>query len=161
MERKMRRFKQQLPEEEIKGILYSGKYAVLAVEGDDSYPYAVPVNYVFDGKAIYIHSAKEGHKVDSIRRNPKCSLCVVSKDKIVPEEFTSYFESVIVFGKAFIAEDTDEVVYALRLLSEKYSPGINPENEITKFLNTVCIIRIDIEAFSGKEAIELTRQRKQ
>ena len=160
-ERPMRRFKQQLSVEETGRILRNGKYCVMAVSGDDDFPYAVPVNYVYDGSSIYIHSAAQGHKIDALRRNPKCSLCVVDKDDVIPEEFTSYFRSVIVFGKACFVESTEEKVAALRLLGDKYSPDINPEAEIARFIKTVCIVRIVIDSVTGKEAIELTRARTQ
>lgn len=159
MARHMRRFKQQLPAVEAVRILRKGKYCVMAVSGDESYPYAVPVNYVYDGTAIFIHSAAQGHKIDALRRNPKCTLCVVDKDDVIPEEFTSYFRSVIVFGKAHFVETTDEKIAALRLLGDKYSPGIKPEDEIARFIKSVCIVRIDIDRVTGKEAIELTRAR--
>ena len=160
MARTMRRFKQQLSAEEVERILRNGKYCVMAVSGDDDYPYAVPVNYVYDGTAIYIHSAAQGHKIDAIRRNPKCSLCIVDKDDVIPEEFTSYFRSVIVFGKANFVESMEDKVTALRLLGEKYSPGIDPDSEISRFIKTVCVVRIAIDCITGKEAIELTRTRE-
>ena len=159
MERKMRRFKQELPDAESRSILAVGKYAVWAVAGDDDYPYAVPVNYVYYDEAIYIHCARQGHKIDGILRNPRCSMCIVEKDDVIPEEFTSYFRSVIVFGKAEIIEDDTIRLKALQLLCDKYSPGIDPKEEIARFLKTVCIVRINIDSVSGKEAIELTRQR--
>ena len=159
MTRTMRRFKQQLSAEETERILQTGKYCVMAVSGDDDYPYAVPVNYVYDGNAIYIHSAAQGHKIDALRRNPKCSLCIVDKDDVIPEEFTSYFRSVIAFGTASFVESTEDKVTALRLLGDKYSPGIDPEVEISRFIKTVCIVRIDIDSITGKEAIELSRAR--
>lgn len=155
----MRRFKQQLSVEETERIVHTGKYCVMAVSGDDDYPYAVPVNYVYDGTSIYIHSAAQGHKIDALRGNPKCSLCIVDKDDVIPEEFTSYFRSVIVFGTAHFVESTDEKIAALRLLGDKYSPGIDSEAEIVRFIKTVCIVRIEIEGVTGKEAIELTRAR--
>ena len=155
----MRRFKQQLSAEEVERILQTGKYCVMAVSGDNVYPYAVPVNYVYDGTAIFIHSAAQGHKIDALRRNPKCTLCMVDKDDVIPEEFTSYFRSVIVFGKAHFVESTDEKIAALRLLGDNYSPGIDPEAEIARFIKSVCIVRIDIDSVTGKEAIELTRAR--
>ena len=160
-ERKMRRFKQLLPPEMTEAILRNGKYAVWAVDGDDGYPYAVPVNYVYDGHAIFLHSAPAGHKIDAISRNAKCSLCIVDKDTVIPEKFTSYFRSAIVFGRGVIVESEDEKITALRLLSEKYSPGIDPTAEIARFIKNVCIIRIDIETVSGKEAIELVNERNQ
>ena len=66
MFREMRRKKQQLADEECRSILERGKTGVLAVNGDDGYPYAVPVNYVFSNGKIYFHSALSGHKVDAI-----------------------------------------------------------------------------------------------
>ena len=80
--REMRRSKQRLSVDEAKAILRRGKYAVWAVSGDEGYPYAVPINYVYDGGRIYLHSAKQGHKIDAIARSPKCSLCVVDKDDV-------------------------------------------------------------------------------
>lgn len=159
MTRAMRRFKQQLPAKEVERILRTGKYCVMAVSGDDDYPYTVPVNYVYDGASIYIHSAAQGHKIDALKRNPKCSLCIVDKDDVIPEEFTSYFRSVIVFGKADFVESMEDKVNVLRLLGDKYSPSIDPDAEISRFIKTVCIIRINIDSVTGKEAIELTKAR--
>ena len=155
----MRRFRQQLPIEETKEILYNGRECVIAVSGDDDYPYAVPINYVYDGEHIYLHSAKEGHKIDALRRNPKMSLCVVAQGDIVPEEFTTYFRSAIVFGRARIIEDDNEKVKALWKLSRKYCIGLDATEEIAKFLKAVAIIEITIDSITGKESIELTRQR--
>lgn len=160
MERKMRRFRQELSPEASLRILTEGRFAVMALAGDDDYPYAIPINYVLSGNVVYIHCARSGHKIDSIRRNPKCSLCVVDKDDVVPEEFTSYFRSVIAFGKAYIVDDTEETVRALRLLCDKYSPGIGADDEIGRCLQSVCVIRIEIEKITGKEAIELTIRAK-
>lgn len=157
--RKMRRFKQELPFEETREILRRGRECVVALAGDDDYPYAVPINYVYDGEHIYIHSASAGHKIDALRRNPKVSLCVIDKDDVVPEEFTTYFRSVIVFGKAWFVEDEAKKIEALRKLSEKYSFGIDPTAEINRFLKVVTIVEIKIDSLTGKEAIELTRQR--
>lgn len=160
MERKMRRIRQLLPEEECIGILENGKVAVWAVAGDDNYPYAVPINYVYSDGHIYIHCAKQGHKLDAIRRNPKCSICIIDKDDVVQNEFTSYFRSVIAFGLAGIIEEEYKIIEALRLLCGKYCPGIDPDDEIQKFLRNVCIVCIKLTEVTGKEAIELVRMRK-
>ena len=158
-ERQMRRFRQELSESESLEILRKGKVAVLAVAGDDDYPYAVPLNYVYVNGCVYVHCASQGHKIDALRKNPKCSLCIIDKDDIIPEKFTSYFRSVIAFGKAeFITSDEDKIT-ALRLLCEKYSPGLDSSEEIDKSLNRVTVIRIRLERITGKEAIELVRRR--
>lgn len=161
IDRKMRRFRQQLSDDKVMRILNDGKVAVWAVSGDGDYPYAVPLNYVYADGAIYVHSATQGHKIDAIKRNPKCSVCIIDRDEIVPEEFTSYFRSVIAFGRAELIESVDDKIAALQLLSAKYSKGIDPTSEINKFLNVVAIIKINIERVTGKEAIELTRKRSE
>ena len=155
----MRRFRQELSENESLEILKKGKVAVIALAGDKGYPYAVPINYVYDNGYIYVHSASQGHKIDALKRNPKCSLCIVDKDDVIPEEFTSYFRSVIAFGKAEFVTSEEAKITALRLLCEKYSPGVNPTDEINRGINSVMIIRIRLEGITGKEAIELVRRR--
>ncbi|MCH5246221.1 MAG: pyridoxamine 5'-phosphate oxidase family protein [Muribaculaceae bacterium] len=159
MEREMRRFRQKLSENESLDILQKGKVAVLAVAEDNDYPYAVPLNYVYHNGDIYVHSASQGHKIDALKRNPKCSLCIVDKDDIIAEEFTSYFRSVIAFGEAEFITSEETKIMALRLLCEKYSPGVNPTDEINKSQQVVTIIRIRLEQITGKEAIELVRRR--
>ena len=96
--REMRRKKQELSRQEIADILHKGTSGVLALLGDNDYPYAVPISYVYDDGKIYFHSAKSGHKIDAIQRTEKASFCVIDKDLVVPEEYTTYFRSVIAFG---------------------------------------------------------------
>ena len=74
MFRKMRRVGQELPEEECIDILTNEPRGVLALVGDDDYPYAVPMSHVYvDGK-IYFHSAQKGHKIDAVKRHPRCPI---------------------------------------------------------------------------------------
>ena len=159
MDYKMRRFRQELSLDETKAILFNGQECVIAVCDEDNTPYAVPINYVYDGTHIYLHSAKSGHKIDALKHNPNISLCVIDKCDIIPQEFTTYFRSAIVFGTASFIEDESDKIEALKILAAKYSEGINPDNEIAKFLKAVEIIEISILKMTGKEAIELTRQR--
>lgn len=155
----MRRIRQELSPDTSLEILKKGKVVVMAVAGDNDYPYAVPLNYVYQNGYIYIHSASQGHKIDALKRNPKCSLCVVDKDDVIPEEFTSYFRSVIVFGEVEFIKSKEDKIKALRLLCEKYSPGIDPTEEIKKSIESVVIIQIRLERITGKESIELIRKR--
>lgn len=161
MDIKMRRFKQLLPLEESLEILKTATNGVLALNGDEEYPYAVPVSFAYDGRYIYVHSAVAGHKIDCLRHNPKVSFCIVSQDQIVPEEFTTYFKSVIVFGTATFTLEKSDIEYGLKLLADKYSPDIDCKAEIENCINCVAVIKISIDAVSGKEAIELTRTRNQ
>lgn len=157
---RMRRFKQQLSTEDAASILDSGTNGVLSLVDADGRPYGVPLSYVYDGCHIYFHSAVSGHKIDCIKANSACSFCVVAQDHIVPEEFTTYFRSVIVEGRLKILTDMDEIREGLLLLSGKYSPGVDPTDEIAKGLNHVIVLRLDIENITGKESIELVRASK-
>ena len=155
--RPMRRHRQQLSREDCERILGRCTSGVLALTGDGGYPYAVPLSYVYADGAIIFHSAVEGHKVDAIRRDSRCSFCVIEQDEIKPAEFTTYFRSVIAFGRIQILEDDNEKEQALRLLGSRYSPGDEPglQHEIDKSLDHVLLLRLDIEHLSGKQAIEL------
>ena len=154
----MRRNRQQLSREECERILGRCTSGVLALSGDGGYPYAVPLSYVYADGTILFHSAVAGHKVDAIRRDGRCSFCVIDQDEVKPAEFTTYFRSVIAFGRIHILEDADEKVQALRLLGRRYSPGdeLGLQHEIDKSLDHVLLLRLDIEYLSGKQAIELS-----
>ncbi len=161
MFREMRRFKQALTENECIDILNTNTNGVLAVSGDDEYPYAVPLSYVYCNGNIYFHSATQGHKIDSIKRQDKVSFCVVSEDNIVPEKFTTYYKSVIAFGRVEILSDEEDKINALILLSKKYSPCESVENtkkEIDSSLNRVEILKLKIDYLSGKCAIEMLKK---
>ena len=115
----MRRKRQLLSAGESMDILDNGTVGVLALSGDDDYPYAVPVSYVYDNSKIYFHGAKTGHKIDAIRKCSKASFCVIDQDKIIPEEYTTYFRSVIAFGKVRILENEDDIRDAIEKLAVK------------------------------------------
>lgn len=157
MFREMRRKKQLLSEEATIEILKSCTSGVLGVIGDNGYPYAVPVSYAFKDDKIFIHSAKEGHKIDSINRNDNVSFCVIDKDEVIQKTFTTHFRSVVVFGRARILKDEAEKRLALESLIEKYSPDYIEEGqqEIERGWDRVCLIEVKIEHITGKAAIEI------
>ena len=159
--RPMRRFRQQLSDDESVGILKKATSGTLALLGDNGYPYAVPISYVYAEGKLYFHSALSGHKVDAIRNCDKASFCVIEQDNIHPKEFTTYFRSVIAFGRIHIVEDDAEKLSAARLLSERYNPGDEEgfQKELEKGFARMLVIRFDIEHLTGKEAIELVRKK--
>jgi len=161
MFREMRRKGQMLSLEESKSILDKMTSGVLAVLGDDDYPYAVPISYVCQGDKIYFHSALSGHKIDAVRKCDKASFCVVDKDEIIPEKYTTYYRSVIAFGKIRIIDNDSDKLKAIDLLAKKYSPEEEGRSaEITKNINRMLLLELTIEHITGKEAIELARQKR-
>lgn len=160
MFREMRRKRQLLAQEECLAILEKMTFGTLALIGDNEYPYAVPISYVYYDNKVYFHSALSGHKVDAITQNNKISFCVVEEDNVVPEEFTTYFRSVIIFGKARVLDDVNEKRVALEKLGEKYSPNnaLGLQHEIEKGINRLLMIEVVIESMTGKESIELVKK---
>lgn len=162
MFRQMRRKKQVLTKEECELVLERGTSGVLAVQGDGGYPYAVPLSYVYtDGKIIF-HCAKQGHKLDAIAQNDKVSFCVIDLDDIQPERYTTYFRSVIAFGRARVLEEETEKRAAIEALAAKYTPD-DPEGrkqEIEREYRALCVVAIEIDHLSGKEAIELVKKKE-
>lgn len=155
----MRRFRQQLTQSECEAILSNATSGTLALLGDNGYPYAVPISYVYADGKLYFHSARTGHKVDAISQYDKASFCVIAADDVHPSEFTTYFRSVIAFGKIQIIESESERMSAASLLGTRYNPGddVGLHKELEKGLSHMLILRLDIEHLTGKEAIELMR----
>ena len=159
MFRKMRRIRQELPLDRVEEVLHRGTNGVLAVQGDDGYPYAVPLSYVYHNSKLYFHSAKAGHKVDAIRRQPKVSFAVVDEDTVVSAEYTTYFRSVIAFGRAFVVEDAAERRDAFLALTAKYSadqPREKQEAEVGGCTQAI-LIGVEIDHMTGKEAVEYVK----
>ena len=160
--REMRRKRQQLSDKESIGILQRAKSGTLALLGDSGYPYAVPISYVYSEGKLYFHSALDGHKVDAIRNYDKTSFCVIDKDDVKPEKYTTFFRSVIAFGRIHIVEDETDKLAIAHMLGNRYNPNQDEalQKEIEHGLTRMLAIRFDIEHLTGKEAIELVRQRQ-
>jgi nitroimidazol reductase NimA-like FMN-containing flavoprotein (pyridoxamine 5'-phosphate oxidase superfamily) len=163
MFRGMRRKRQDLPETETITMLQSCTSGVLALHGDDDYPYAVPLSFAYEDGKLYFHSAKAGHKIDALERNEKASFCVIAADDVVQSTFTTHFRSAIVFGRARVVTDDGEKRHALECLVKKYSPDYleAADAEIDGEWKRVCVIELAVEHVSGKAAIELVRERAQ
>jgi uncharacterized protein len=161
MFREMRRKKQLLSQEETIQILQAHTSGVLGVTGDEGYPYTVPLSYVYKDGRLFFHSAKDGQKIDGINRNDKVTFCVIDQDEIVPEKVTTFFRSVIVFGRAKILINDTEKQYALESIGEKYAPNNmeDVQKEISQDWNRVCVVEIKIEHMTGKEALELVNKK--
>lgn len=157
----MRRKRQQLSQEETMSILCNATSGVLSVVDPNGYPYGVPLSHICIGDKIYFHSATSGHKIDAIRYCDKATFTVVAQDDVHPETFTTFFRSVICYGRVRIIEDDAEKRNALRMLGKRYNPVEEKIRlEIDKDFNRVAVIEFQIEHITGKEAIELVRARQ-
>ena len=155
--REMRRRRQQLSTEEAVAILQKSTAGTLALLGDNDYPYAVPLSYVYQDGRIYFHSALAGHKVDAARKNEKASFCVIEQDDVQPKKYTTFYRSVIAFGRVHVVDDAAEKMRMARMLGNRYNPNddVALSRELESGLSRMLMIRLDIEHLTGKQAIEL------
>ena len=151
MFRKMRRLGQELSKEECMEILTNEPRGVLALLGDDDYPYALPMSHVYvDGK-IYFHGAQEGHKNDAVKKHSKASYCVMDKGVKAEDSWWYTFKSVIVFGRIRTLTDRDEKIEKLTHLGDKFFPTHEETvDEINRLLDRTEVFEITIEHMSGK-----------
>lgn len=155
MFRKMRRHKQELSTEECINILTNEPRGVLALLGDDDYPYSIPMSHVYAGGKIYFHGAKTGHKKDAVEKHPKASYCVMDKGFKNDGEWWYTFKSVIVFGKIQTLTENDEKIEKLRYLGNKFFPTEeDTEKEIKRLLDKTEVFELTIEHMSGKTVVE-------
>lgn len=132
-------------------ILDIAEEGVLATVGEDGYPYAVPLNYVYHEGCIYFHCALTGHKLDNIVFNPRVSFCVYTDTELLPSKFSIKFRSVVVFGKAqevFGEEKRAGLMALVNRLSSDYVPeGIK---YIENASDATRVFKINIEHATAK-----------
>jgi len=139
-------------------LLDEGEYGFLAMNTSEG-GYGVPVNFArgraaggAGGGCVYFHSAMEGRKITALERDARASFCVVGEARVLPAEFSTAYESVIVFGRVALHLSDEERRAALRLLVKKYCPGLEAEGEAyaEKLFQRAKILRLDIEYRTGK-----------
>lgn len=150
--RTMRRKERLLPEKETLDLLTRAEYGVLSTVDEDGQPYGVPVSFANNNEMIYFHSAQTGHKLDNIQNQKQVSFCVVGNTQVLPSQFSTCFESVVVFGEAFLVTNPEEKWKALSLLAKKYAPQFPTEGEayIQKGIDHTAVVGIKIQHLSGK-----------
>ena len=155
--RSSRRKKREISVDMAEKLLMSERRGVFAVNGDGGYPYAIPVNYVYDkeNQKIYFHGARIGHKVDSLKKCDKVCFTVYGNESIKEEEWAPFVQSVVIFGRCKLIYEAENSDFKLRSLAKKYYPDEASINEeIAKYGNAVQMYEITIEHMSGKEIQE-------
>lgn len=155
--RRMRQAKKEIRDETvIIKLLQACPVGRLGTIAHDGYPMVKPLNFVYHAGAIYFHTAREGEKIDDIRRDSRVCFEVdlpiaLVKSKGSPCSAEYLYQSAIVKGRAHIVEDPSERAVALKHLMRKYQPeggyGEFPEEK----LKITGVVRIDIEEMMGKE----------
>ncbi len=158
MFREMRRKKQALCMAECESILEKATSGVLATAGECGYPYAVPLSFRYDqaNQKLYFHCAKSGHKLDAIQNNSKVSFCVIDRDDVIPEKYTTHFKSVIVFGTIRIMDEEADVADAIEKLALKYAPNDTKANRrqyLAAYAAQMHMLELTAEHITGKASL--------
>ena len=158
MFREIRRKVNEIDIESAKRLLEQSRRGVLAVNGDDGYPYAIPINYYYDREEqkIYFHGARVGHKVDALKASDKVCFTVYGNETIKKEEvWAPFMQSTVVFGRCHLIEAGENEKALLKRFAMKYYPNEElVDEEIIKAGKAVQLFEIDIEHLSGKEVQE-------
>ncbi len=153
MFRQMRRFKQQIPEEECIDVLKTELRGVLSVTGDDGYPYGMPLDHWYsevDGK-LYFHGAREGHKLDAIMHNDKVSYCVMDKGFRKDGDWALNIRSVIIFGRMKVVEDEEKKREICTNICRRFTDDEEYlQKELKNAFPRVCCLELTPEHMTGK-----------
>jgi nitroimidazol reductase NimA-like FMN-containing flavoprotein (pyridoxamine 5'-phosphate oxidase superfamily) len=150
----MRNENLELPKEEAEKILAKMSYGTLAINGNDGYPYSVPVYFIYTDGKIYFHGAKAGKKYDALLENNKAAFSVIESECIVPKKRTSFFKSAMAFGTVKIIEDKTVKKNVMVQLLKKISEGINIQGAViglTFAVNSFAVFEFTVEHLTGKE----------
>ena len=157
MFRQIRRKSKEISMDETRKILKEARRGILAVNGDEGYPYAIPVNYYYDEEEqkIFFHGARVGHKIDALKKNDKICFTVLGSETVKDEPWAPYVKSTVVFGRCHFIEDASLAEKRLKQFALKYYPNEELVNEeINTSGKAVCMYVIEIEHMSGKEIQE-------
>ena len=123
---------------------------------DEGRPYVVPLCFGYDGTALYFHCAREGRKLEILRRNNRVCLefDVVEGLSEAPEAcgWGTRFESVIAWGAPRLIEDPAEKRDALDLIMSHYA-GVRSDSPWTYDESTLArtvVVRIPLETVTAK-----------
>ena len=157
MFRDIRKKKNQISTEAAEQLLIQTRRGVLAVNGREGYPYAIPINYYYDREAqkIYFHGARAGHKAEAIRACDKVCFTVYGGEFYKNDHWAPYVQSVVVFGRCRLLEQSPETMALLKRFAMKYYPEEQlADEEIRQDGAAAQIFEIEIHHLSGKEVQE-------
>ncbi len=157
MFRKVRKKSNEISASLAKDLIKKSRRGILAVNGDNGYPYAIPINYLYseESQKIFFHGSKVGHKVDAIKKSDKVCFTVYGNEQIKEETWAPYVQSALVFGRCKLIEDEDRAMIVLKEFAMKYYPSESMvEEEMKKADKATQMFEITIEHISGKEVQE-------
>ncbi|MDO4482108.1 MAG: pyridoxamine 5'-phosphate oxidase family protein [Bacillota bacterium] len=157
MFRSIRKKKNEISTDEVKELLRCSRRGILAVNGEDGYPYAIPINYLYDEDTnkIIFHGAKAGYKVDCLKACNKVCFTVCGNERIQEESWAPFLKSAVVFGRCRLVENQEDTIKMVKKFAMKYYPDEKmADEEVASSGRAVQMFEIEIEHLSGKEVQE-------
>ena len=157
MFRTIRRKKNDIGTTAAEQLLLHCRRGVLAVNGVEGYPYAVPINFYFDKESykIYFHGAKAGHKIEALRACDKVCFTVYGNETVKEEAWAPFIQSAVVFGRCHLVDPGERATVLLKKFAMKYYPDEQlADGEIARAGKAAQMFEIEIEHLSGKEVQE-------
>lgn len=154
--RSMRRFKQQLTEEECRTLLRKEARGVLAVNGDNGCPYAFPMNFYFNEQTgtLYLHSAKVGCKLDALRKDSKVCFCLHDEGWQVGGKWQKHFQSIVIFGRIRFIDDAGLSIRYAKQFGGKFEPPDEVERHVEREGSLLQMLELEIDHMTGKRVLE-------
>ena len=151
----MRRKDKQIEDQDvIHDILQCNTVCRIALS-DGNMPYVIPMNYGYHEQKIYLHSAKEGRKIDIIKKNNAVCFEITDSIEMVTSDtacgYSTKYRSVIGHGKAFPVTDTDKKVEALKIIMKQHTGSVDWDFK-ESILDKICVFEISIESITGKQS---------
>ena len=157
MFRPVRRKSNEIGAEAAKELLLSQRRGVLALNGENGYPYAIPINYRYceSENKIYFHGSRAGYKADILKNDSRVCFTVCGNEQVKDEAWAPYMQSAVVFGQCRPVADAKENTRLVRYFAEKYYPDAALiDEEIAVSGRAVQMYEIEIEHLSGKQIQE-------
>ena len=139
---------------EIESIICKSQVCRLGMV-DEGLPYIVPLCFGYRNNMLYFHSAKEGRKIEILKRNNQVCFefdidTQIHADKTACAWGMNY-RSVIGYGTATLINDPVEKRKALDIIMSQYTDGefIYPD----KNLNKALVIKVEISSMTGKKSV--------
>ena len=121
----------------------------------DTIPYIIPVSFGYDGCALYVHTAKEGRKIDFFTANS--NVCFefehdvrIVTDDVSPCNWTFSYQSVIGHGTVRELTDLDEKTEGLLQIMKQYSD--QEWSFSAESMQSILVWKITIESMTGKQS---------
>ena len=151
----MRRKDKAINDQSVIEILLNSAQVCRIGFADAGMPYIVPVNFAYQNNCIYIHSSREGRKIEMAEKNNYVCFEIEDNSEVISSEIpcnvTTRYRSLIGYGNISVIDKRDEKVSALNIIVRKFSV-LDSFSYPDSMLDRIVILKIEITEISGKQS---------